>query len=191
MVLLESSRRTYEGVAAQTEDVREPLAPRGPFPDGWICVDLLPDLIGDLRLRTPQADTHVALARLEVEVETGSVRVLGHDVTELHPCVLFVRRLVLAESRVALDSEQRPADLSCIGHEMLGDTFERGGEIVDEVERRFSYISLVGGLMRLEPVAVVVFIQIVQEPKQPGSEVCIAHAENIPIKLGLCVVETY
>jgi hypothetical protein len=46
-------------------------------------------------------------------------------------------------------------------------------------------------LMRLEPVAVVVLVEIAQEPEQLRSEICVAHAANIPIKPGLSAAETY
>src|SRR5680860_1534393 len=78
-------------------------------------------------VRPPHAGTCEAALRIEMDIEAGSVHVLGSFVAELHTEMRLVWRLVLREPRVPIDPEQRPAD---------------GTIVCDEVRTAVSYTHL-------------------------------------------------
>ena len=85
----------------------ELLAAGGLDPSLGIVGDRVAYLVGDLRLRSPQSDSHEALSGLKVQIETGRVCVLRALVPELDPSVGLVRRLFRSESRVSIDAKDR------------------------------------------------------------------------------------
>ena len=72
--------------------------------------------------------------------------------TKTHRDVSLVGGLVLAEPRVSIDPEERPALRSGIGHEVLGDPGQLGSEIGDELKGRFLDVVQIASLVGVEPV---------------------------------------
>ena len=101
--------------------------------------------------------------------------VLGHEVTELHPGIDLVRRLVPGESGVALDAKQRATDFARVCGKVLGDSAEWIGEVVDEVERRLADDGFEAILVGLEPLPLVVLLEVAKESEELGREVSRCH----------------
>jgi hypothetical protein len=126
-----------------------------------------------------EPDAHEAGTGLNVEVETGDMGVFCHGVAELDAGVEFVRRLVLRESGISLDTEERASGLAGVGDEVLGYLVERAGEVVYEVERRLAYVLLESSLIGLEPFAVVVLFDVPEEAEELWCEVSSSHVEKL------------
>ena len=109
-------------------------------------------------------------ARRQVQVEAGRVHVLGLLVLEPDARRGLVRRLVLREARVAVDAEQRAADAPGVGPQVRADLAQVRLEVLDEGERRLEHVGLVAVLVGVEPLAVVVLLQVGEEAEQLASE---------------------
>ena len=103
------------------------------------------------------------------------MRLLGPLVPEVDAGLRLVRRLVAREARVAVDAEQRAALAAGVGHQVRADLRQAQPEVLDEGERRLEQVVLVAVLVGVEPLAVVVGLQLAQEGEQLGAELAIAH----------------
>jgi hypothetical protein len=142
---------------------------------------------GGGRVGMPQAAAAEDLVGLKVEVETGGVHVFAGGVAEVQAGVGLVGRLVFCEARVAVDAEDRAAVGPRIGDEVRTDLAEVGREVDDELDQRLAHVALEARPVLLEPVAVIVLLQLAQEVEEGGTEVgglrgargCCGHGRTI------------
>ncbi len=114
----------------------------------------------------------------DLEVEAGA-GVLGHAaVLEVHPDVGLVGRLVLAEAGVAVDAVDHL--LGLLGHIVHRERAELVGDQPHQFQRRPADLLLVELLVGGEPVAVVVLLQLPEEPESLGRESRESHAHKDP-----------
>jgi hypothetical protein len=116
----------------------------------------------------PDVAARENLARPDVQVIAGRVRVLCPLVPEVDSDIGLVRRLVLREASVPVNAEERPAARSRIGAEMGADLLETRGEGIDEVERRIEQLFLVPVLVGSEPLRLLLARKSVRYEKSPG-----------------------
>ncbi len=132
---------------------------------------MIADLLQRGAVGMPDAGADEDLAGLEVEVEARGVGVLARLVAELDAGVGLVGALVLGEAHVAVDAEERAADRPRIGVEVGADLGQARPEIADELLRRMAQLLLVALLVGLEPLAVVVGLEVAQELEELRAEV--------------------
>jgi hypothetical protein len=63
---------------------------------------------------------------------------------------------------------------------MRGDTFQRLGEVIDEIQSRFSDEALIVVLVFFEPLPVVVLGEVGEVGEEPGGEVTGCHGTTLP-----------
>ena len=98
------------------------------------------------------------------------MNILAGIVSELYGCPGFVRDLVLGEAGVSVYPEDRASVLSRIRNEVWADLLQPGAEIDDESCEGIPNLSLEALLVRIEPLAVVVPLELAQEGHQLWSE---------------------
>ena len=177
--------RTGQTVAGQRKLAAEGSALRGLFPTGGIVDDVGPDTAQGFSLRVPDTTADETVARREVEIEQGRIkpsrrgtatrvrpgRGARGTVKKRHPGVGLVRRLVLAEARIAMNTEQRAPHLLRAGHKRRTDGRQWPHHVGDETQAGFPHIPLVGLPVGLEPGLVVVTRQLPEESQRIGREV--------------------
>ena len=157
-------------------DSRAPArSPPWPPPAVGVLGDPSPDGVSGLRVGVPDPAAGEHVARRQVQVEAGRVGLLGPLVAEVDARLRLVRRLVLGEARVAVDAEQRAALAPRVGHQVRADVGQSEPEVLDEGERGLEQVVLVAALVRVEPLAVVVGLQLAQEGEQLGPELAVGH----------------
>src|SRR5215813_13806253 len=102
---------------------------------------------------------------------SGPVFALG--VPEVRPGVRLVRALVFRKPYVAIDTHHRAAIGSWIGDESAADLFERRREVRDQTQERRLDVCLVALLVRLEPPALVVSLEIPEKAEQTWPEITV------------------
>src|SRR5262249_53894956 len=118
----------------------------------------------------PDAAAGKDLAGADVQVVAGRVGVLGPLVPKVDAEVGLVGRLVLRETCVPVDTEERAAARPRVGAEVGADLLEPRRDSVDEGESRIEQLLLVALLVRREPVPVVVRPQVGEKREQSGTE---------------------
>src|SRR5207342_1498910 len=113
--------------------------------------------------RMPNAGTDEAVAGLDVDVEGGRIDFAETLVIQARARVGLVGRLVVGEARVAMDAEQRAADRAGIGAVLRADRGEVRLQVRKQLEEGAAHLRVVVGLVRLEPLAIVVAGQAAQE----------------------------
>ncbi len=154
------------------------------FDDGQPLVAVLADVraydLGHGRLRVPETRTGEATSWLDVQIEAWGVDVLGPLVAKMQAGVGLVGRLVLSESGVPIDAEQRTAAGAGVGLEPGADGGEMGAEVVDEIERRLFHVGFVPLSVAVEPRPVVVVGQLGKEVESRLGEVARGHVSRLP-----------
>ena len=102
-----TSNRT--AVASQLKLVPKLLAVAGAFPGGRIVVDGGTNFSQGMVVRMPDTTTQKTLPGFDVQVITGAVDVLAQFMSKVDADVGLVRRFVLAEPRITVDSHHRTA----------------------------------------------------------------------------------
>src|SRR5215471_12381627 len=90
---------------------------------------------------------------------------------ELHREVSLVGTLVGRKARVAVNAEQRPASRPRIRYQMGRDVVEHGRKVGDKSNGRLMSLRQVFVSVRLEPLAIVIALQALEEMEELGSEV--------------------
>src|SRR5262249_3004275 len=129
-----------ERVAAEFEPLREGAPARGASPALRVCDDRLADACRGLGGRVPDAAAGTAPAGADVQVVAGAGGVLGPLVPKLDAEVGLVGRLVLRETCVPVDTEERAAARPRVGAEVGADLLEPRRESVDEGESRLEQL---------------------------------------------------
>jgi len=118
----------------------------------------------------PHTDACENLARLQVEVEARSVHLLSHAVPEVHRSLGFIRALVLGESHVPVDTEDRATHGPGVGHEVRADANQARREFGDEVQERATNVRLIADLVGLKLLAIIVQAELCHELKELWAE---------------------
>src|SRR5215470_1397791 len=85
----------------------------------------------------------------------------------------LVRALVFRKPYVTIDTHHRAAIGTRIGDESAADLFERRREVRDQAQERRLDVSLVALLVRLEPTALVVSLEILEKAEQTWPEITV------------------
>src|SRR5499425_530994 len=94
-------------------------------------------------------------------------------VPEVRRGVRLVRALVFRKPYVSIDTDHRAAIGTRIGDESAADLFERRREVRDQTQERSLDVGLVPLLVRLEPPALVVSLEIPEKVKQAWPEITV------------------
>src|SRR5215207_4279130 len=97
--------------------------------------------------------------QLQMQVQAGRLGLGGTGVAEVDPDMRLVRRLVLREPGVAIDAKQGLP----VGDEVRRDLWKAVADVLDEGQRRLLDVLLVAALVGLEPVALIVGLQVAEE----------------------------
>src|SRR5262249_31621860 len=92
---------------------------------------------------------------------------------EVRRGVRLVGALVFRKPYVAIDTHHRAAIGTRIGDESAADLFERRREVRDQTQERRLDVGLVALLVRLEPPALVVSLEIPEKAEQTWSEITV------------------
>ena len=163
MIGREPARRPLQASAVQVEVLAKLLVVSGAPPTIGPLDNRLPNPAQRLGVGTPRADRQEALVRRDVNVEAGGVNVACQLVAKLNAGVGLVRFPAAGKSRVAIHPQQRAAHAPIAGHKALRYLFQPRLKGTDEGQTRFQDILLVAPFVRLEPGAVVVVGQFLQE----------------------------
>ncbi len=98
------------------------------------------------------------------------MHILAANMAELNADIGFVRRLVMAETGIAINPHQRATELFCADVELRRQVCHWRLHAGNECQRRFTHIVLVTGLVGIKPVALVVARQLAQKTKGFGAE---------------------
>src|SRR5215471_4335564 len=83
----------------------------------------------------------------------------------------LIRRLVFAETHVAIDTQQRSAGWSGIRDEVRTDGVKPRVKILDETQERITHEFFVAPLVLLKPFAVVVLAEVAEKLEKIRREV--------------------
>ena len=163
MLGFETARWTLQ--RAPTEFVHQGecriLRRRDPFV--LVLIDVRTNLVRHPRLGHPESNSDEAATRLEVHIKPRSVGILCPFVAKMHAGIELVRRLVLGESRVAMDPKERSSDSPRVRDEVRREFLERFDKVGDEVECGLAHRRLVAGLVLVEPGSVIVDGQVTEK----------------------------
>src|SRR5215469_4745227 len=124
-----------------------------------------------LGLPNSAADHGVAWCQMKEICRSGPVFALG--VPEVRRGVRLVRALVFRKPYVAINTQHRAAIGPRIGDESAADLFERWREVGDQTQERRLDVGLVAILVRLEPPALVVSLEVPEKPEQTWPEITV------------------
>src|ERR671910_942499 len=124
----------------------------------------------------PYAHRGEAVARLDVQVIAGGVHVGRQSMAELDADVGLIGRLVFREPDVAVDAEQRASNATWRGDELGRDLSQMRREGFDEGESRLEKELVIACPVRLEPAAVVVGAELLEEREERRGEGGFGHA---------------
>src|SRR5215471_7723473 len=99
--------------------------------------------------------------------------VFAFGVPEVRSGVCFVWTLVLREANVPIDAHHRAAIGARVGDESAADLFECGRQIGDQSEKRLLDVRLITLLVRLEPSALVVRLEILEKAEETWPEITV------------------
>lgn len=156
------------------------------FPFGGIVGDGVPDLGKHRGLGAPDSAAAEYLARLQVQVVSGSVNVLFPRGGETGSRMGLIGRLVLGEARVSVNAEHRPAGGAVVGDDLGADPAKGRPDVADEIQERVSDQLLVAFLIVLEPGAVVMGLEFLEEFEKGRREIdagfgfCGCQGSNVP-----------
>src|SRR5579864_4971202 len=102
---------------------------------------------------------------------SGPVFALG--VPEVRRGVCLVRALVFRKPYVAIDTHHRAAIGARIGDESAADLFERRLDVRNQTQERRLDVGLEALLVRLEPPALVVSLEVPEKEEQPWPEITV------------------
>src|SRR5262249_966920 len=122
-----------------------------------------------LGLPDSAADHGVAWFQMKEICRSGPVFALG--VPEVRRGVRLVWTLVLREANVPIDARERTSVGSRISNEIRIDLFETRRQIGDQTQERRLDVGLVALLVRLEPLALVVSLEIPEKAEQTLREI--------------------
>src|SRR5215469_16612510 len=91
-----------------------------------------------------------------------------------------VGSLVAREAQVAVDTHHRTARRTRIGLEVARDLVQSGREVADEVEHRLAHLALIAIAVALEPFAIVVAAELLEELEERGLEVALRRHRRWP-----------
>src|SRR5688572_739740 len=119
---------------------------------------------------------------MEVEAGAATVRFTTDAVARvlvLEPArsMRLVRRLVLREPHVTVDAEDRTFR---VAHELRRELSESHVELLDQELQRVEDFVVVGLAVRLEPLTLVVLLQLAQEGERAAPEAAESISHLIP-----------
>src|SRR5215469_4058720 len=135
--------------------------------------DLVSNFFERLGLELPNSAADHGVAWFQMNVVGRSGAVLAFFVPEVCAHAGLVRALVFRKPYVAIDTHHRAAIGTGISDESAADLFERRREVRDQTQERRLDVGLVALLVRLEPTALVVSLEIPQKAEQTWPEITV------------------
>src|SRR5215471_12865662 len=99
--------------------------------------------------------------------------VFAFGLPEVRRGVRLVWTLVLREANVPIDAHHRATLGARVGDESAADLFECGRQIGDQPKKRLLDVRLITLLVRLEPSALVVRLEILEKAEETWPEVTV------------------
>src|SRR5258707_6421305 len=127
----------------------------------------------------PDAGRTEHAARLQMNVEAWCINVAAHYVRKARGDMRFVRSLVRREPYVWVDANHGTARRERVGNQLWADLTEPRSEVSDECEHRLTNVAFVAYTIRLEPFALVVAPQFLQEAEQVTAEMRLLHRQHL------------
>src|SRR5215813_8340277 len=142
-------------------------------PPFGISGDLVSNLFERLGLRVPDSAADHGVAWFQMKEICRNGPVFAIRVPEVRRGVRLVRALVFRKPYVAIDTHHRAAIGTRIGDESAADLFECGREVRDQTQERRLDVGHVALLVRLEPPALVVSLEIPEKAEQTWPEITV------------------
>ena len=144
-------------------------------PTFGISGDLVSKFLERLWLRLPDSAADHGVAWFQMKEICRNGPVFAIRMPEVRRGVRLVRALVFRKPYVAIDTHHRAAIGTRIGDESAADLFERRREVRDQTQERRLDVGLVALLVRLEPPALVVSLEIPEKAEQTWPEITVRY----------------